>query len=125
MHPTGTSCSKRQNHLHPCRTLRFATWNIRTLVENAGGDRRICRARPTTNSSSTCASLHQVDRKVDLLANELKCYRVSVAGVQETKWFGSDVWEVDGYTFLHSGRRLPADGEVGVRGEGVGIMLDP
>ena len=121
MHPTGTFCSKRQNHLHPRRTLRFAKWNIQTLGENAGGDHHICRARPTTNSSSTCASLHQVDRKVDILVNELKRYGVSVAGVQETKWFGSDAWEVDGYTFLHSGRRLPADGEVRMRGEGVGI----
>ena len=45
--------------------------------------------------------------------------------MQETKWFGSDAWEVDGYMFLHSGRRLPADGKVRVRGEEVGIMLDP
>ena len=27
------------------RTIAFATWNVRTLVENAGGDRRICRSR--------------------------------------------------------------------------------
>ena len=56
---------------------------------------------------------------------ELKRYHVGVAGIQETKWFGSDVWEIDGCTLLHSGRRLPDDGEPAVRGEGVGIVLDP
>ena len=30
----------------------------------------------------------------------------------------------DGFTFLHSGRRLPEEGESAVRKEGVGILLD-
>ena len=28
------------------RSILFATWNIHTLVENAGDDQRICRVRP-------------------------------------------------------------------------------
>ncbi len=48
---------------------------------------------------------------------------MSVAGIQETKWFGTDVWAADGYTFLHSGR-LPSDDERSARNEGVGIALD-
>ena len=45
-----------------------------------------------------------VDRKLDLLVKETEHYGVSVAGIQETKWFGKDVWPATGgYTFLHSG----------------------
>ena len=40
---------------------------------------------------------------------ELRKYGVSVAGIQETKWFGKDVWPVGRYTFLRSGRPLPGD----------------
>ena len=32
---------------------------------------------------------------------------------------------VDGYTVVHSGRPVPAAGDVAQRGEGVGIVLDP
>ena len=65
-----------------------------------------------------------MDRKLDLLVSELRRYGVSVAAIQETKWFGRDVWQADKHTFLHSGRRLPKDGEPAVRNEGVGILLD-
>ena len=49
-----------------------ATWNVRTLVESAGGDKRISRSRPqhigdeTTNNSER-TSQHLVDCKLDLL----------------------------------------------------------
>ena len=62
--------------------------------------------------------------KLDLLARELKRYGVSILGIQETKWFGSDVWPADGYTFLHSGCPIPSDQERATRNEGVGIVLD-
>ena len=38
--------------------------------------------------------------------------------------FGTQEWKSDGFTFLHSGRRLPEEGESAVRKEGVGILLD-
>ena len=51
---------------------------------------------------------------------------ISVAGVQETKWFGSDVWPaVDGHIMLHSGRPVPQDGVTVVRREGVWNVLNP
>ena len=66
-----------------------------------------------------------VDRKLDLVVREIKRYGISVAGIQESRWFGSDVWPAaDGFTFLHSGRPLPKDGEDARRNEGVGILLD-
>ena len=49
-----------------------------------------------------------VDRKLDLLVGELKGYGASVAGIQETKWFGKDACMCGlllmgyGYTPLHS-----------------------
>jgi len=42
--------------------------------------------------------------------------------IREIKWFGSDVYEVDGFTVMHSGHELPQPGE---RGEGVAVVLDP
>ena len=49
---------------------------------------------------------------------------MSIAVIQESKWFGSDVWPADGYTFLHSGCPLPGVDEGATRNEGVGIALD-
>ena len=105
--------------------ISFATWNVRTLVENTGDDRRICRVRPNPKVCHLPSDgPHCVDRKLDLLVNELKKLNVAVAGIQETKWFGQDVWNADEYTLLHSGRALPGDGEPLLRNEGVGIVLD-
>ena len=57
---------------------------------------------------------------------ELQRYEITIAGIQETKWFGCDVWPAgDGWCFLHSGRQLLSSGEVAQRGEGVGILLNP
>ena len=101
------------------RDFIVGSWNVRTLVE-CSGDVRVCRKRQVLGERSEV-----VDRKLDLLVSELKRYRVSVAGIQESRWFGKDVWPAaDGYTFLHSGRPLPEDGDVAARNEGVGILLD-
>ena len=82
------------------------------------GDIHISRRNgPPSNSA--------VDRKLDLLVGEVKRYRVSVAGVQETKLFSSDVWPAaEGYIMLHSGRSVPSDSMAAIRREGVGIILN-
>ena len=60
-----------------------------------------------------------------MLVGEIERYGVSIAAIQETKWFGSDVWPVSGnFVFLHSGRPIPSDGEQAIRNEGVGILLN-
>ena len=97
----------------------IATWNVRSLVENAG-DERICRKRP----NEALQNPNTVDRKSDLLVRELRRYQVSIGAVQETKWFGCNVWQADGHTLLHSGRSLPGNNENGARKEGIGILLD-
>ena len=50
------------------RSLTVASWNVRTLVENAGEDRRTSRSRaqPISWDVECC-----VDRKLDLLVKEL------------------------------------------------------
>ena len=63
------------------------------------------------------------DRKVDWIVRELKRYNVKVAGLQETKWFGNDVYDVSGAAVLTSGRKTPSVGENSHRGEGVAIVL--
>ena len=79
--------------------LLVGSWNVRSLVEGSG-DACICRSRPMNVVGSEV-----VDSKVDLLVKELKRYRICVAGIQETKWFGKDVWPTaDRCTFLYSGR---------------------
>ena len=61
-----------------------------------------------------------------MLVGEIERYGVSIAAIQETKWFGSDVWPVSGnFVFLHSGRPIPSDGEQAIStNEGVGILLN-
>ena len=48
---------------------------------------------------------------------------MKVAGLQETKWFGNDVYDVSGAAVLTSGRKTPSVGENSHRGEGVAIVL--
>ena len=109
-------------------TIAFVTWNVRTLVENAGGGRQICRSRampgPGPQVPDTSVDLHYVDGKLDFLVKELRRLGVAIAGIQETKWFGKDMWTAYGYTLLHSGRTLPDETDPQVRNEGVSILLD-
>ena len=105
--------------LRHCRrnVLYVGTWNVRSLVETSG-DRRVCCSRRVAYGDTG------VERKLDLLVKELARYCISIAGIQETKWFGSDIWPAGEWTFLHSGRILPADDDIAIRREGVGILLD-
>ena len=41
------------------------------------------------------------------------------------KWFGQDVYEVDGFILVHSSKPIPADGEPVQRNAGVSILLNP
>ena len=65
-----------------------------------------------------------MERKLDFLVSELKHYSIFITGIQETKWFGSDIWLIGEWTFLHSGYVLLVDSDAVVRQNGVGILLD-
>ena len=115
---------RQQERKNSHRNLVVCTWNVQTLVETSG-DVRICRKRQVATGCEG-SSVREVDRKLNLLVGEVKRYGISVAGIQETKWFGKDVWlAAEGFTFPHSGRPLPANGEDAACNEGVGIMLNP
>ena len=62
------------------------------------------------------------DRKVNLIVNELRRYDVKVAALQETKWFGSEVYHVSGSVVLTAGR-TPGQGENVERVEGVALVF--
>ena len=65
-----------------------------------------------------------VDRKAILMVQDLKRFMMNITGISETKWFGQAVYNVEGYTILHSGRPIPTETLEVKRGEGVGIVLD-
>ena len=64
-----------------------------------------------------------VDRKAALMVHELKKYGVRIANISETMWFVRDLYDVERYSILHSGRPLPDDDSPIVQDEGVGIEL--
>ena len=66
-----------------------------------------------------------VDKKIKFLVQELRCFHMGIVCISETKWFGDDVYEVDGFMVLHSGRDVAQSGDVIQRSEGVAIVLDP
>ena len=59
----------------------MGTWNVRLMVDTEG---------PIEVASRW--GQRGEDRKVDLIEMELKRYDVKVAALQETKWFGSEVY---------------------------------
>ena len=71
---------------------------------------------PVEIASQRADSHRGEDRKVHLIVNELKRYDVKVAALQETKWFGSEVYQVSGSVVLTAGRKTPGEGENVVRG---------
>ena len=62
-------------------------------------------------------------RKVDQIVHVLGQYNIKIAALQETKWFGSDVYQVLGAVVLTAGRSVPPLDEPVRRGEGVAFVL--
>ena len=52
------------------------------------------------------------------MVEEFKEYSMNVVGISETKWFGQDMYDVNGFLILHSGCFVPGNGEKveGMRG---------
>ena len=106
-------CLRRCQHTQ----LHAGTWNVHSLREESG-DCWVC----ITCGASRCGTT--MERKVELLIAKLKNYNMSIAGIQETKWFGSDFWPCGEWTSLHSGYELPLppDGIICTRQNGVGSV---
>ena len=94
--------------------VNFGTWNVRSMVDTEG---------PLEVASQRADGQSGEDRKVDQILCELERYDVVVGALQETKWFGSEVYEVNGSVVLTAGRTTPAQGEPVQRGEGVALVL--
>ena len=87
---------------------------MRSMVDTEG---------PVEVVSQRADSQRGEDRKVDQIVCELERYDIVVGALQETKWFGCDVYEVNGSVVLTAGRTTPAQGEPVQRGEGVALVL--
>ena len=91
-----------------------ASWNVRTLLDVEG----------SIETARGFGDVSVVDeRKVDQVLSELDRYGVVVAGLQETKWFGSKIYKVGKSVILSSGRDVPKEGGSRQRGEGVAIVM--
>ena len=99
--------------------VNLVCWNMRTLVEDEGSI-KTGRVRQSEQRGKD-----SVERKVVLMVWELQRYATLAAAISETKCFGNDIYEIENYTILHSGRQLSKEGEPLARGEGVGIALSP
>ena len=80
----------------------MGTWNMRSMVGTEGPVEE-ANQRPWRWTGGE-------DRKVDLIVNETNRYDMKVAVLQETRWFGSEVYEVGGSVVLTAGRKRPAMG---------------
>ena len=65
--------------------MEVPAWNVRLMVDTEG---------PVEIASQRADSHRGEDRNVNLIVNELKRYDVKVAALQETKWCGSEVYQV-------------------------------
>ena len=117
LQPSQGRNKQQQYHAHRARKanlfLKVGTWNVRSMVDTEG----CIEVASQTNGK------RGEDRKVDQVVGELARYDVVVGALQETKWFGDEVYEVDESVVLTAGRNTPAQGEIVRRGEGVALVL--
>ena len=71
------------------------TWNVRSLLDNEGS---IETARQGRESDGT------EDRRIDLVLRKLGRFRIKVAALQETKWFGNAEYYIGRSIALNAGR---------------------
>ena len=118
LHPSQDDTSLgalRANTVRRVSVWVLASWNVRTLLDAEG---------PIEVARQGSELVDVLDgRKVDQVVDVLGSYRVDVARLQETKWFGEGVYKVGNSVVLASGRAVPGEGVVRQRGEGVALVL--
>ena len=77
----------------------------------------------TARVASSHEGSESEDRRIDLIVRELDRYNIKVAALQETKWFGRNVYVVGESVVLTAGRKTPQRNESRQRGEEVAIVL--
>ena len=117
LHPSqdeSTQGARRASQARRSGEWFLASWNVRTLLDVDG---------PIETASHGCGVVVVDERKIDQVVAELGRYKVDVAGLQETKWFGDGVYEVAESMVIAAGRPVPGAGAVMQRGEGVAVVL--
>ena len=89
--------------------------NVRTLLDVEGS---IESAKQSAESVTTD------ERKIIHASYRgVKKYCIDIVGLQETKWFGAEMYMVGDSVVLSSGRAVPTSGGSHQRGEGVVLVL--
>ena len=104
----------RTGQVHNSDVWFLASWNVRTLLDVEG----------PVDTARQGDDVHVEDeRKIDQVVDELGRYYINVAALQETKWFGENVYKVGESVVLAAGRPVPGRRLIKQRGEGVAIVL--
>ena len=104
----------RVSRTHRLSVWYLASWNIRTLLDVEG----------PIETARQRGEMDVVDeRKIDQVVYELDRYKVVVATLQETWWFGNGVYKVRESVVLAADREVSQEGSVRWRGEGNAIVL--
>ena len=94
---------------------QLSSWNVRSLLD----------AESPVETAKQGRDVAQAEyRKIDQVVSELNRYKVSVAALQETKWYGNDVYHVRESIVLAAGHPVTPPGEHFQRGEGVALVLN-
>ena len=104
----------RAGQKHNSFVWYLASWNVRTLLDVEGSIR-------TARQQSEWRIVDE--RKIDQVVYELERYQVVVVALQETKWFGSDMYTVGDSVVLTSGRMVPEQEGSRQKGEGIAVVL--
>ena len=92
----------------------MGSWNVGSLFDSEG---------PVETARQGGDTAQGEDCRIDQVVMELNRYNVKVAALQETKWFGNDMYGVRESIVLAAGDPVPRPGETLQRGEGVAIVL--
>ena len=107
-------CAHRAGSNQENSAWYIGTWNVRMLLDVDG----------STETAKRSGDVIVTDeRKIDQVVSESDRYDIVVGALQETKWFGTEVYIVGGSVVLTAGRDVPGGNEVRQRGEGVAIVL--
>lgn len=108
-------CAHRARQSRRSFVWYLASWNVRTLLDAEGLIETARQGREVEVAD---------ERKIDQVVGEMCRYKIDVAALQETKWFGCEIYQVGHSMVLTAGRKVPEQtGDVRQRGEGVAIVL--
>ena len=110
--PEDNQLFAQRTKLKRSSTWYLASWNVRTLLDTTGS---------IETARQRCDLSDEEDRRIDQVVDVLENYRVTVAALQETKWFGNEVYKVGESLVLTAGRPVPQEDRQ--RGEGVALVL--